>query len=191
MYLLWAGSELRECRQRLQTYRICHCSCTAISRALGTEQTCKQNKHPLPQATPCLQSTRQRRELQSNLCTITQQHQAWLGFWSTTSLWVTVSWHASLFLVHRFLWSSGQSQPFGPITWDLQADLSWEAEKFVFADTPWPNKARWDQTSAGLTAEDYSKILSYRNKKINKCLKQLYAAKFVNIGYYWILHQVT
>lgn len=55
-----------ECRQRLQTYRISHCSCTAISRALGTEQTHKQNKHPQPPATPCLQSTRQRRELQSN-----------------------------------------------------------------------------------------------------------------------------
>lgn len=90
VYLPCAGSELGECRQRLPTYRISHSSCTTISRALGTEQTRKQNKHPLPQATPCLQSTKQRRELQSNLCTITQQHQAPLGIWSTTSFWVTV-----------------------------------------------------------------------------------------------------
>lgn len=63
-------------------------------------------------------------------------------------IWVSVSWHVSIFLLHRFLWSSGQSQPFGLIPWDLQADLFWEDEKFVFADAPWFNKARWDQTSS-------------------------------------------
>lgn len=77
------------------------------STAQGTGQMHEENKQPLPLATPCLQSTRQRRELQSDLSTITLQPPTSPGFWSMTSFTRSPSHdtHLLFFLVHRFLWS--------------------------------------------------------------------------------------
>lgn len=46
-YLPWAGSEPWGCGQKLQTHRISHCSCTAISRELWAlnKHTNKTNIH--------------------------------------------------------------------------------------------------------------------------------------------------
>lgn len=163
-----------------------------MSRALGTGQTHEENKHPLPLATPCLQSTRQRWELQGDLSTITQQPQTSLGFWSTTSFTGSPSHDTRLlfFLVHSFLWSRGQSQPFGLILHHLgpPGGLSWEAEKFVLADAPRWGRARRDQTSVGLAAVNYSEMLSYRNKRMLETIVCTNTS-LVYMEYYWILSQ--
>lgn len=108
MSLLPAGPAPGERRSRLQTHESFSLLATheqLMSRALGTGQTHEENKHPLPLATPCLQSTRQRWELQGDPSTITQQPQTSLGFWSTTSFTGSPSHDTRLlfFLVHSFL----------------------------------------------------------------------------------------
>lgn len=108
----------------------------------------------------------------------------------TTSFWVTVSQRPSLFLVHRVF----------VIQWSvttLWADhLGSPGRSFL---TRWKVcPCRFSLIQRGQMRSDFSGTDSTRLqqeaelwKRINKCSKQLYAAEFVNMEYYWILHQVT
>lgn len=108
----------------------------------------------------------------------------------TTSFWVTVSWNASLFLVHRVF----------VVQWSITAlwaeHLGSSGRSFLRRWKVFP--CRCSLIQQGQMRSDFSGTDSTRLqqeaelwKRINKCLKQLYAAEFVNMEYYWILHQVT